>query len=203
MGSKPEVFIIESLRLSDERRDRFEGQIIKDMLAFSGKECQYFYIRTKRELTRMLRLFTESEYRYLHLSCHGDEDTLATTLDSLTLAELGEMLKPHLKHRRLFISACRMTNANLARAIWPDSECFSLLGPVENIGFADAAILWASLYHVLFAHDPATINRSLLQAKAQEVSNMYRVRLRYFKRQYSLARGYSTVVLEPGPEVPA
>lgn len=43
MTTKPEVFIIESLRFDDERQDRFEGQIIKKILALSGKNCEYYY----------------------------------------------------------------------------------------------------------------------------------------------------------------
>jgi len=49
--SRPEVFIIESLTLDDERHDRYEGQIISRILALSGKSCEYYYIRTTRELS--------------------------------------------------------------------------------------------------------------------------------------------------------
>ena len=147
----------------------------------------------------MLRLFTKSGYRYLHLSCHGSDSEMATTLDSLALSRLGELLVPHLESRRLFVSACGMTNHRLARALWPASKCFSMVGPEENIGFADAAILWASLYHVLFAEDSNTVARSVLQAKAQEVADLYRVRLRCFLRSTSERLGYRHVRIRPRP----
>ena len=35
--SQPEIFIIESLRFEDERAERFEGRIISQILALSGK----------------------------------------------------------------------------------------------------------------------------------------------------------------------
>lgn len=194
--SKPEVFIIESLRFDDERQDRFEGQIIKKILALSGKTCEYYYIRTKRELARVLQLFTESRYRYLHLSCHGGETSMATTLDAIAFPELATLLRPHLKSRRLFVSACAMTNAALARKIMPGSGCFSILGPGEDIGFADAAILWASLYHIMFAADATAMTREGLKARAQAVANMFGVRLKYFG-QASGTAGYVERAIGP------
>jgi len=80
--SQPEILIIESLSFEDERAERFEGRIISQILALSGKECEYRYIRTKRELKALLGQFASSRYRYLHLSCHGDRSTMFTTLDS-------------------------------------------------------------------------------------------------------------------------
>lgn len=47
--SQPEVFIVESLTFADERSERFEGRIISQILSLSGKNCEYYYIRTKRE----------------------------------------------------------------------------------------------------------------------------------------------------------
>ena len=197
MNGKPEVFIIESLRLDDERNNRFEGQIISQILALSGKKCEYYYVRTSRELKRFLAVFTRSKYRYLHLSCHGDPQSMATTFDTLTLAGFADLVRPHLESKRLFVSACAMTNETLAKEIIPDSGCFSILGPDENIAFNDAAILWASLYHVLFTADPNAITRVGLTAKAQEVSNMYRVRLKLFVPH----RGsYKRITISPEPE---
>ncbi len=199
MTTKPEVFIIESLRFDDERADRFEGQIIKRILALSDKNCEYYYIRTKRELGKVLKLFTQSEYRYLHLSCHGSARSMATTLDTIEFAELAAMLKPHLENRRLFVSACSMTSENLAGLIMPDSGCNSILGPDQDIQFSDAAILWASLYHVMFAADASVMKRKVLRAKAQEVANMYRVRLKYFAHN-SGPKGYETLHINPERE---
>ncbi len=49
MRSKPEGFIIESLKISDEKNKWFEGKILADMLNLSDKKCIYYYIRTKKE----------------------------------------------------------------------------------------------------------------------------------------------------------
>ena len=77
------------------------------------------YIRTKRELKAILEQFLASKYRYLHLSCHGNRNSMGTTLDSIPFSELGPLIAPYLDRRRLFVSACSMTNDALARVIMP------------------------------------------------------------------------------------
>jgi hypothetical protein len=89
-----------------------------------------------------------------------------------------------------------MTNDKLARSLMPKSGCLSILGPDQSIQFADAAILWASLYHVMFAAGASAMKRRVLKAKAQEVANMYRVRLRYFGREPGPI-GYSEFKISP------
>jgi hypothetical protein len=200
MTTKPEVFIIESLRFKDEKDKTFEGEILSKILALSGKTCEYYYIRTQRELGHVLKLFALSGYRYLHLSCHGSSTGMATTLDSLTFPELAQLATPHLDGRRLFISACSMVNDRLARAIMPQSRCSSILGPTQTVNFDDAAILWASLYHVLFAEDATAIKRQTLTIKAQEVADMYRVKLRYFTRDSTSKNGYTAKEIVPTAE---
>ena len=78
--SKPEVFIVESLSFADEREGRFEGRILSKILALSQKQCEYRYIRTKPELKAVLEQFASTHYRYLHLSCHGNDTSMSTTL---------------------------------------------------------------------------------------------------------------------------
>lgn len=175
--SQAEVFIVESLKFADESKERFEGRIISQVLGLSGKKCQYCYVRTKRELKVVMRRFSRSEYRYLHLSCHGNESSMSTTLDIIPFPEFADIVKPHLRNRRLFLSACGMTNRALADEIMPDSGCYSILGPGQEIRFSDAAVLWASFYHVMFSADRAAMKHRVLRAKAQEVANMFAVAL--------------------------
>ena len=189
-STKPEVFIVESLTFSDERNERTEGRIISQILALSGKQCEYYYIRTKRELQQVLMKFSTSGYRYLHLSCHGNGHSMSTTLDTIGFSEFANIARPYLTDRRLFVSACSMTNDALAKELMPSSGCNSILGPAQDVAFADAAILWASLYHVLFSEDEKRIKRTVLKAKAQEVANVFRVRLCFIGQKASSPKGY-------------
>jgi hypothetical protein len=129
--SQVEVFIIESLEFDDEQNQRFEGRIISDILALSGKQCVYYYIRTKRELVEILQHFSSSHYRYLHLSCHGGNKSVYTTLDRIPFREFGQLIAPHIKNRRLFVSACSATNRHFADTVMPGSGCYQSSGPIK------------------------------------------------------------------------
>ena len=113
----PDVFIIESLTFKDERKKRFEGLILSDMLRLLEKKPIYYYVRTRKELHAVLNRFGKSRYRYLHLSCHGDEETISTTLDEgIEFHDLSTTLNKYLKSRRLFVSSCDVVNvANLPK----------------------------------------------------------------------------------------
>jgi hypothetical protein len=197
--TKPDVFIIESLDFDDEKEERFEGRIISQILALSGKSCKYFYIRTKRELENVLTLFAQSQYRYLHLSCHGNDNgkTMHMTLDAVPFSTLAPILTPHLRNRRLFLSACSMTNDALAKRLMPRSGCYSILGPEKTIRFPDAAIFWASLYHVLFTADSSVMTHEVIRATTQQTATMYGVPFNYIQRDKKSAKGYSLRSIKP------
>ena len=178
--SIPEVFIIESLDFQDEADGNYEGQLISNILRLNKKDSKYFYIRTKKELIAVLDKFRESNYRYLHISCHANDTEMSTTLDSIPFPELSRILRPHLKERRLFLSACEMANKELAGQLLPGSGCFSLMGPAEEIAFSDAAITWASLYHLMFNHDRDVMKRGVLLTNARSLRTLFGVPLNFY-----------------------
>ena len=55
--TEPDVFLIESNSERDERRQLSEGKIISGVLDMMGKHVEYRYIRTRKELSRMLQQF--------------------------------------------------------------------------------------------------------------------------------------------------
>jgi hypothetical protein len=198
--SEAEVFIVESLSFEDEAQQRFEGRIISEILALSGKECAYYYIRTKRELEEVLRRFSALRYRYLHLSCHGNEDSLYTTLDRIPFREFGQLIAPYISKRRLFLSACSATNRSFAENVMSGSGCYSILGPAQDILFSDAAVLWASFYHVMFRADSTAMRYGAVKAKAQEVADMYRVALTLIDHNGAPPGEYRLKKLKPRKE---
>ena len=87
-GTVFSLFIIESLRFSDEEDSFFEGKLLTDILRMSRQiEVEYLYIRTRKELKIALKRFHNSNKRYLHISCHGNPDELGLTLDDVPFAE--------------------------------------------------------------------------------------------------------------------
>ncbi len=193
----PNVFVIESLSLEDERAERFEGQILNRILRLGEKECRYFYIRTERELRHVAAEFSSSRYRYLHLSCHANDEEIATTFDSIPFTRLGEILKPHLDERRVFLSACQMATSELAEQLLRGSGCYSVLGPAEDVDFADAALLWSSFYHLMFRTNPDKMQRKWIEAHARSAADMFQVRMNLFLRDTTRKTGIRKQAIKP------
>ena len=192
--TKPELFIIESLTLDDEKAERQEGDIISRMLQLAGKTgTRYYYIRTARELEEMIDLFDDSHYRYLHISCHADKSGMATTFDEVPYADLGEMLRPCLSNRRVFVSACQMASEGLAKELLPGSGCYSLIGPKKSIAFDNAAAFWVSFYHLMFKTNELKMTRGSLQRWITELSALYDEPINYFVASKRYKQGFRRV----------
>ena len=120
------------------------------MLRLSGKETEYWYVRTWKELTEeVFQRFYDSGLRYLHLSCHGNPEHICLTLDDVPFTDFGEELRYYLKERRLFVSACEVVNQLFSDCVNPDQECYSIIGPRDAIRFDDATVMWMSFYHLM------------------------------------------------------
>ena len=178
--TKADVFIIESLEFADEVDNTLEGKFLSHILHLGGKKPKYYYIRTEKELKEVLKIFRQSAYRYLHLSCHGSEKSIFTTLDSISFRKLGQLIRPYLRRKRLFISACSAVNSQLARNIIPSSGCISIIGPVTKVGFPDAAIVYASFYHLMFKKRASKMTRSDVMSVLQRVADTFGISLNYF-----------------------
>lgn len=111
---------------------------------------KYIYIRTEPELSMVLEEFKHSNYRYLHISCHGSKDSISLTLDQLPFEDFVPIIAPYLNARRLFFSACSVVNPLLADSLMKRSRCYSIIGPCRKINFDDALLMWALFYHLAF-----------------------------------------------------
>jgi hypothetical protein len=193
LRTKPDVFIIESLDPDDEGNGRFEGSIISNMLRLHGKEPKYRYVRTREEFEDAVDEFGRSRYRYLHISAHGDPEGMCTTnQEPIDYDELAHLLKPHFKNKRLFLSACSMVHQEMAAYLIPKTECFSVIGPIDDIEFHKAAIFWASLYHLLFFKDSEKINRARLKDTLSKTADLFEVNMKFF---YKTDEGFAEDVV--------
>lgn len=192
--TKPSVFIIESLKFEDEEKDNFEGQIISRILKMSGIEHKYFYIRTGNELQVLLEKFCALNYRYLHISCHGNSELICTTLDEIRFAPLAELLDNNLYQKRLFLSACLSANEQLADAVFKRTGCYSLIGSHKKIRIDDAAIFWASFYQRMFRQNPRAMKLDVIKPTLQQLVDVHKVPIRYFTTKKN-KRGWEEIKL--------
>lgn len=196
MTTLAEVFIIESLDPDDEGNGRFEGSIISQIVRLHGKAPKYRYVRTREAFEQAVTEFAESKYRYLHISAHGDSKGMCTTnQEDIDFDELSELLIPFMSGRRLFLSACSMVHEDLAKLLIPGSGCYSLVGPTEEIDFSKAAIVWSSIYHLMFSEDRQRMNHKNLQGSLRKVCELFGVEMAYYSKARNLKRGYSRDML--------
>jgi hypothetical protein len=183
-NSKPEVFIIESLDLSDEKLGYSEGKMLCQLLRMMEKEPLYYYIRTKQEMRAMAREFEQSRYRYLHISCHGTPDNFRLSLDAVTFGTFARIFRPVLRNRRVFLSACDIAQVELANRLFRDLDTapYSLTGPTQDIYFSDAAVIWASLYNLLFKDDSEAISGPRLREHLAKLCELNSVSFAHFGR---------------------
>jgi len=186
-----DVFIVESLKFEDEKSDEFEGKILSNILKLNGKKPIYYYIRTKKELDEIMYKFEESNYRYLHISCHGSKNSMETTLDSISFNELSELIKPCLDYKRLFLSACNMVNESLAKKMLAQSKCHSIIGPYKPVYFSDAAIFWSSFYHLMFKDNVDSMKLKEIQKTLKKLTDLFDVPINYYSYSKTTKQGFS------------
>jgi len=187
MSTKPTVCFVESLGFLEEQTHK-EGEIISRALQLSGKRSAYAYIRTKQELTAVVTEFGESKHRYLHLSCHGvvDENKKATgfhlTTGQIGSDDLARVLAPHVDGRRVFLSSCLAARSTFADTLLRESQCLSVLAPMNRINFDDAAVFWTAFYHLMFKGGQKSMSNARIEANVGICASLVKERFRLFYR---------------------
>lgn len=177
----PRVFILESLDFNDEKKEHFEGEIISKILGLSNIDHEYQYFRTEREFDYYLQEFSRSKYRYLHISCHGKDNSISTTFDEIDLRTLVLKLENILDKKRLFLSACSITNEDFASRLFDTSDCYSLIGCDKPVNFNDSAIFWAAFYHRMFNREKNTyIRHSEIKNLLESLLQIFNIPLKFF-----------------------
>ena len=174
--SIPDVFIMESLSKADEAAHRYEGQRLADVLRLSGKNPKYIYFQSKKELPHLLKLFKESNYRFLHISCHASDEAIYTTNDEIPYAEAAKIFKDYLKERRAFFSACELGNEMFCDLIAGNNKgMHSIVAPAEKIFFDHAAAIWAAFYVSIFSHNAGAMTSADIRFRIETLCTLFPV----------------------------
>lgn len=174
------VFIIESMDIENEQNGKLDGLALQTILDLCDIPNQYFYIRTKLELREIIELFTESNYGFLHIACHGSETGLELTYEDIDFDELELILGAHLYQRRLFLSACKATRFELAEHFIPKYHCYSVIGTPDNIDYDKAAVFWSSFYYLMYEINKINMPQRDLWPIIKNVTRLFNLKLNYF-----------------------
>lgn len=65
---------------------------------------------------------------------------------------------------------------------------------VNDIGFHDAAIIWASFYHIMFKENPNRMKRKDILPALRNIVNTFEISLNYFSNSTS---PYKKTIIKP------
>ena len=181
--TKPETFILESLDHEDEMATRLDGKILFDVLKLQGKNPKYYYFRTQRELIEFARLFRESGYRYLHLSCHGSDEIVRYTFGESTYSDFAAIFDKKLHNRRLFVSGCNLGNMEFAKAIFAkNGGMYSVTAPTKKVFFDQSIAFWSAFYYMMHAWDSSAMKKKRLNQVLTQLSTIFEMPLAHYFR---------------------
>lgn len=179
-GREYGVFIIESIDYENEQAENLDGYSLHSMLSLCGIESRYHFIRTKKELKFLMKEFDKSNYAFLHLACHGNEEELSLALDDIPFSELGKIIGESMYRRRLFLSACMASRFELAEQLIPRFHCLSVIGTPNEIHIDQAAVFWSTFYYLMYQDDTVSMPQKLLMPTIVKMTNMFGMKLNYF-----------------------
>lgn len=178
-----DIFIIESLGLDDETKEQYDGRILYQTLKLHGKNPIYYYVRTALELSEVAKIFRETGYRYLHLSCHGSPGIVKLTFENVTFAKFAQYFTGLLNNRRVFASGCSLGNQALASSLFAvNGGMYSLTGPQKKVFFDQSSAFWSAFYYLMHAEDSQSMKKQILEATLKQICPLFGVPVaHYFK----------------------
>lgn len=172
------VFIIEFLR-SENYAD---GSTLHEILELSKIPTKYEWADTIEDLKRCLKKFDKSGYRYLHISCHADKKGLEINGDEISNAQLQSLTQNILSNKRLFLSACKGGNKDLASRIIIENNAYSLIGVPNDLPFDKSALFWPSFYHLIDEADSGRMKREKIIDIIKKCVTHFNVPINYYSR---------------------
>lgn len=181
----PNFFILESLAMEDEEANRFEGKFLYNYLNILGKNPRYIYFRERRELLQAANIFRKSGYRYLYLSCHGNEKSIYTTFDEIAFDDFAAIFHKKLDHRRLFLSGCSLGQSSLAEALFQENGgMFSITAPKDDVCFTQTLPFWSSFIYLVESIDSRYMKGATLFPSLHLCSDIFNINTVHFYKKY-------------------
>ena len=150
---KPQVFIIESLPAEDVNNMRMDGKVLERQLKLTGQEPIYRVALNLGDLRKSVEEFSQTNYRFLHISCHGKSTgvILAANPNGESFKEFSSCFAGFVGSARITFSACKLGNKAFYEEFYKQNKgVHSLIAPVSDLPFQRGSIFWAAYYTKLF-----------------------------------------------------
>ena len=175
MKSQYGVFIVENLHV----QDYFDGKILHDILNLSKIKSKYRKVIDKNDFVAAIDEFYRSNLRYIHISCHADMNGIEINRDEITNFQLLKIFKNKIKKRRVFLSACKSGNRNIATAV---QKCGgqSVIGTPIDLSFDKATLFWPAFYHVINSVDSSKMNNKSISDTLKKCVDLFEIPINYY-----------------------
>jgi hypothetical protein len=172
------VYIIESLR----ELDYTDGKTLHGILKLSRIPSTYSWVNSIEKFKSSLKDFQKSKFRYLHISCHANETGIEINGDFILNADFQNLTKEMLVNKRLFLSACKGANRDLASRIVLKNNAYSLIGMPIKLRFDKSVLFWPSFYHLINEIDSNKMRRKDIIEIVKKCVDLFNVPVNYYSR---------------------
>ena len=186
------VRIIEGIR-SGKKSEGQDAQMLGEFLRMAGMKpdiCKVYKTK-KNTKKRFLKKLLESDFRFLHVSAHGDrkgftlqdgdktEVTAKDIQDHCT--ERASRTNPYLPLHKQFvtISSCGHVSAEFVIKLHESTNVTAVISALAPVGFSDSALFASLFYFSLFNSMQSANPKSLSERVALYVDAYQRTKIAY------------------------
>lgn len=178
MTLKDDYFIIESLGPHDVK----DGIVFADGIRSTGEyQPTHRTVNTPEEFEAALIEFSQSDYRHLFISAHGNKKQIGLNDGGrYNAADLGP-LAIDLHGRRIFMSTCKGGSVDFGRE-FIRKGAYSVIGAPDNIDQIVATGLWVTMVCIFrrFNENRVTADYEALNNALEQLAKVYYIELAYY-----------------------
>lgn len=169
-----DFYIIESLG----ENDILDGNIFYKSLNSIGKLPIYQQVRNFSEFKTALENFENSQYKYLFISAHGDEEHIELSGEKINAYDLDD-IKIDLDQRRIFMSTCRGGTYLFAK-YFIKNGAYSVIGTPDDLDQIVAVGMWPTMLIIFERLSGTNLNFDELNLTLKKLAEVYQVTLHYY-----------------------
>lgn len=169
-----DFYIIESLKEDDIK----DGQIFSDSLDSIKKVPIYECVESFKDLKKALENFEKSNYKYLLISCHGDEENLELSHEKINSYDLND-LNINFKQRRIFMSSCKGGSYIFAK-YFIRNGAYSVVGTPNKLDQIIATGMWTTMLIIFERLSGTVLKYSEINKVSKLMTEVYQITLHYY-----------------------
>lgn len=174
MNLKHDYYIIESLTDKDIK----DGKIFYDSLRSLGFNPIYKSVKSFSSFKQTMTEFANSDFKYLFVSAHGDEENIKLVSGEVNAYDLLEM-NISLVRKRVFLSTCK-GGSFLFGKYFIKKGAYSVIGALDNLDQIVAVGMWSTMIVLFERFNNGVLNFSELDRALKLMNKVYEIDLTYY-----------------------